>query len=269
MIVSLSANEKHTMKKTVFVTGATSGFGKAIATRFAKEGHNLIITGRRKERLDALKDELETEYGVTVSSFQLDVRDKEQVRQVAESLSAAGPSLDILVNNAGLASGLAPVDEGELSDWDLMIDTNIKGLLYVSKMLLPLLKKSSCPHIFNIGSTAGKTAYKNGNVYCATKFAVDALSQSMRIDLLPYKIKVTAINPGMAETEFSIVRFKGDELRAQKVYDDLKPLQAEDIAEVVYYCAHLPAHVCINDLTLTCTNQANAIYTLRDSELKQ
>lgn len=257
------------MKKTVFVTGATSGFGKAIATRFAKEGHNLIITGRRKERLEALKDQLGSEYGVKVSAFELDVRDKEQVKHVAEALTASQSSLDILVNNAGLASGLAAVDEGELSDWDLMIDTNIKGLLYVSKMLLPLLKQSALPHIFNIGSTAGKTAYKNGNVYCATKFAVDALSQSMRIDLLPYKIKVTAVNPGMAETEFSIVRFKGDEQRAQKVYDDLKPLQAEDIAEVVYYCASLPPHVCINDLTLTCTNQANAIYTLRDSELKR
>lgn len=269
MVVSLSVNEKHKMKKTVFVTGATSGFGKAIATRFAKEGHNLIITGRRKERLEALKDQLESEYGVKVSAFELDVRDKEQVKHVAEALTASQSSLDILVNNAGLASGLAAVDEGELSDWDLMIDTNIKGLLYVSKMLLPLLKQSALPHIFNIGSTAGKTAYKNGNVYCATKFAVDALSQSMRIDLLPYKIKVTAVNPGMAETEFSIVRFKGDEQRAQKVYDDLKPLQAEDIAEVVYYCASLPPHVCINDLTLTCTNQANAIYTLRDSELKR
>ncbi len=269
MVVSLSVNEKYKMKKTVFVTGATSGFGKAIATRFAKEGHNLIITGRRKERLEALKDQLGSEYGVKVSAFELDVRDKEQVKHVAEALTASQSSLDILVNNAGLASGLAAVDEGELSDWDLMIDTNIKGLLYVSKMLLPLLKQSALPHIFNIGSTAGKTAYKNGNVYCATKFAVDALSQSMRIDLLPYKIKVTAVNPGMAETEFSIVRFKGDEQRAQKVYDDLKPLQAEDIAEVVYYCASLPPHVCINDLTLTCTNQANAIYTLRDSELKR
>jgi NADP-dependent 3-hydroxy acid dehydrogenase YdfG len=172
----------------------------------------------------------------------------------------------ILVNNAGLASGLATIDEGDDKDWDLMIDTNVKGLLYVTKAVLPLLKKSTQPHIINIGSTAGKMAYKNGNVYCATKHAVDALNQSMRIDLLPFGIKVTAINPGMAETEFSLVRYKGDAARAAKVYEDLQPLTANDIADTAWYCAQLPKHVCINDLTLTCLNQANAFYTLRDSE---
>ncbi len=245
------------------ITGATSGFGKAIATIFASNGYNVIITGRREDRLNELKQILEASYKVNVTSLKFDIREKGAVKTAIENLNSA---VDILVNNAGLASGLAPIDEGDTDDWDLMIDTNIKGLLYVTKQILPLLKKSPSPHIFNIGSTAGKTAYKNGNVYCATKFAVDALNQSMRIDLLPYSIKVTAINPGMAETEFSIVRFKGDNIRAKKVYEDLQPLMAEDIANVVYYCATLPPHVCINDLTLTCTNQANAIYTLKNAE---
>ncbi|HRO42257.1 MAG TPA: SDR family NAD(P)-dependent oxidoreductase [Flavipsychrobacter sp.] len=251
------------MNKTIMITGATSGFGKAIATIFASNGYNVIITGRREDRLNELKQILEASYKVNVTSLKFDIREKGAVKTAIENLNSA---VDILVNNAGLASGLAPIDEGDTDDWDLMIDTNIKGLLYVTKQILPLLKKSPSPHIFNIGSTAGKTAYKNGNVYCATKFAVDALNQSMRIDLLPYSIKVTAINPGMAETEFSIVRFKGDNIRAKKVYEDLQPLMAEDIANVVYYCATLPPHVCINDLTLTCTNQANAIYTLKNAE---
>ena len=248
------------------ITGATSGFGKAIATLFAAKGYDLIITGRRKERLDHLQQELQEQYNVQVNLLSFDVRDKEQVQESMEILSKTIPSVDILVNNAGLASGLAPIDEGDIDDWELMIDTNIKGLLYVTKQVLPLLKNSRAPHIFNIGSTAGKMAYKNGNVYCATKFAVDALNQSMRIDLLPYGIKVTAINPGMAETEFSIVRFKGDSNRAGKVYEGFQALRAEDIADAVFYCASLPAHVCINDLTITCTNQANAIYSIKDSE---
>lgn len=248
------------------VTGATSGFGKAIATLFAQKGYSLVITGRRKERLTALKEELEADFSIKVVALNFDVRDREGVVKAIEGLRQSLDRIDILVNNAGLASGLAPIDEGDIDDWDVMIDTNVKGLLYVTRQILPLMKQQKGGHIFNIGSTAGKTAYKNGNVYCATKFAVDALSQSMRIDLLPYGIKVTSINPGMAETEFSVVRFKGDKERADKVYDGLQPLKAEDIADVVYYCASLPAHVCINDLTLTCTNQANAIYTVRDHE---
>ncbi|MBS1589405.1 MAG: SDR family NAD(P)-dependent oxidoreductase [Bacteroidetes bacterium] len=251
------------MKKTILITGATSGFGKAIAQLFAAQCYHLIITGRRSGRLNILKSELENQ-AASVTTLCFDVREKEAVKEAL--LSIQDRTIDILVNNAGLASGMSPIDEGNISDWDLMIDTNIKGLLYVTKETLPLLRKSKTPHIFNIGSTAGKTAYRNGNVYCATKFAVDALSQSMRIDLLPYGVKVTAINPGMAETEFSIVRFKGDEERAKNVYKDIKPLYAEDIANVVLFCATLPEHVCINDLTLTCTNQANAIYTIRDSE---
>lgn len=253
------------MRKTVLVTGATSGFGKAIAEIFAKNGYDVCITGRRVERLDALKQELETGYGVQVNTLQFDVRDRAAVVSAIDALKQQISQIDILVNNAGLASGLSTIDEGDMDDWDVMIDTNVKGLLYVTRQVLPIMKEHG-GHVFNIGSTAGKLVYKNGNVYCATKFAVDALSQSMRIDLLPYGIKVTAINPGMAETEFSLVRFKGDEQRAESVYRGFEPLHAEDIANTVYYCATLPAHVCINDLTITCTNQANGIYIVKDSE---
>jgi NADP-dependent 3-hydroxy acid dehydrogenase YdfG len=254
------------MGKTILVTGATSGFGKAIARLFAEKGYTVIINGRREDRLDVIKKEFEEQYQGKVIISKFDVRDKEQVRAAIETLRTQIDHIDILVNNAGLASGLSPIDEGDTDDWDLMIDTNIKGLLYVTRQVLPLMKQQGGGHIFNIGSTAAKTAYKNGNVYCATKFAVDALNQSMRIDLLPYSIKVTGIHPGMAETEFSIVRFKGDTERARKVYEGMQPLRAEDIADVVYYCASLPAHFCINDLTLTATTQANSIYSIKDAE---
>ncbi len=256
------------MNKTVLVTGATSGFGKAIANEFAKNGYNVAITGRREERLDSLKKELE-KYNVPVYALCFDVRQKAEVDAAINELKSKVETIDILVNNAGLASGLSTIDEGDTEDWDKMIDTNVKGLLYVTKAVVPMMRERRSGHIINIGSTAGKLVYKNGNVYCATKYAVDALTQAMRIDLLPYSIKVTAINPGMAETEFSIVRFHGDEGKAAKVYDDIMPLQAEDIANVVYYTATLPPHVCINDLTLTCTNQANGIYTLKDSDKAQ
>jgi NADP-dependent 3-hydroxy acid dehydrogenase YdfG len=254
------------MTKTIMITGATSGFGKAIAELFAKNGFNLIITGRREERLSALKEELESRYKIKVITLIFDVRDKQSVKAAFAELKGKAERIDILVNNAGLASGLAPIDEGETEDWDVMIDTNVKGLLYVTRQALEFMKPQGSGHIFNIGSTAGKMAYKNGNVYCATKFAVDALTQSMRIDLLPYNIKVTAVNPGMAETEFSIVRFKGDTERAKKVYEGFQALKAEDIADVVYYCATLPAHVCINDLTITATNQANAVFSIKDDQ---
>lgn len=253
------------MNKTVLVTGATSGFGKAIARQFAQNGYNVAITGRREGRLETLKTELEKN-GIKVYALCFDVRQKAEVDSAIEGLKNKVETIDILVNNAGLASGLSTIDEGDTEDWDKMIDTNVKGLLYVTKAVVPMMRDQRSGHIINIGSTAGKLVYKNGNVYCATKYAVDALTQAMRIDLLPYSIKVTAINPGMAETEFSIVRFHGDEDKAAKVYDDIMPLQAEDIANVVYYTATLPPHVCINDLTLTCTNQANGIYTLKDSD---
>lgn len=254
------------MNKTILITGATSGFGNAIARRFAASGYNLVITGRRTDLLEQTKQELEAAHNIIATTLCFDVRNKAAVKAALESLQHKNVAIDILVNNAGLASGLAPIDEGDTDDWDVMIDTNVKGLLYVTKMALPFLKKSTSPHIINIGSTAGKSAYKNGNVYCATKFAVDALNQSMRIDLLPHGIKVTAINPGMAETEFSLVRFKGDAERAKKVYENFEPLHPEDIAEVAFYCATLPKHVCINDLTMTCTNQANGIFSIKDSE---
>lgn len=254
------------MNKTILVTGATSGFGEAIATLFAQKGYDVCITGRREDRLKKLKETLEKEYNTKVELCVFDVRNREEVKTAIEDLANRVSSIDVLVNNAGLASGLGGIDDGNLDDWDVMIDTNVKGLLYVTRQIAPIMKEQKQGHIINIGSTAGKLVYKNGNVYCATKHAVDALSQAMRIDLLPYSIKVTAINPGMAETEFSLVRFKGDEEKANKVYDDIQPLVANDIADATYYCASLPAHVCINDLTITCLNQANGIYTLRDSE---
>lgn len=254
------------MQKTIFVTGATSGFGKAIATLFAQKGYAVIISGRRNERLIALKEQLEHDYGAKVISLCFDVRDKAQVSEAISALKQQVSKIDILVNNAGLAAGLATIDEGDTDNWDRMIDTNIKGLLYVTRQIAPMMREECSGHIINIGSTAGKLAYKNGNVYCATKFAVDALSQSMRIDLLPYGIKVTAINPGMAETEFSLVRFGGDEERAAKMYEGVNALKAEDIADAVYYCASLPPHVCINDLTLTCLTQANGFYAIKEAE---
>ena len=255
------------MAGKIFITGATSGFGKAIAIKFAENGYDIIAGGRREDRLQNLKAELEEQYGIQVTLSIFDIRNREEVKEAVDALRRHTDTIDILVNNAGLASGMATIDEGDIDDWELMIDTNLKGLLYVTRMVLPMLKAAKSAHIINIGSTAGKTVYKNGNVYCATKFAVEALNQSMRIDLLPYGIKVTAINPGMAETEFSLVRFKGDAARAKAVYNDIQPLRAEDIANVAFYCATLPPHVCINDLTMTCTNQANSLYTLRNSEL--
>ena len=253
------------MNKTILITGATSGFGKAIAIRFAKEGYNVCLTGRRKERLDALKLELEA-FGVSVVTLGFDIRNRVQVEAAISTLKTQVSSIDILVNNAGLAAGFSAIDEGNLDDWDTMIDTNLKGLLYITRQIAPMMRAQARGHIINIGSTAGKQVYKNGNVYCATKFAVEALNQAMRIDLLPYGIKVTAINPGMAETEFSLVRFKGDEERARGVYADIKPLQAEDIADIAWYCASLPPHVCINDLTVTCLTQATSVYAIKEHE---
>ena len=254
------------MRKTILVTGATSGFGKAIAERFAQNGYTVCITGRRKERLDEMKAELESKFDCKVITLQFDIRNRQEVADAIEILKTKTDRIDILVNNAGLASGLGSIDNGDIDDWEVMIDTNIKGLLYVTRMVAPIMTQQASGHIFNIGSTAAKTVYKNGNVYCATKFAVDALNQAMRIDLLNYGIKVTGIHPGMAETEFSLVRFKGDEDRAKGVYADINPLRAEDIADIVWYCATLPAHVCINDLTVTCLNQATSYYTIKEAD---
>jgi 3-hydroxy acid dehydrogenase / malonic semialdehyde reductase len=254
------------MNKTILVTGATSGFGKAIAERFAKEGYDVCITGRRAERLAAVKQELETQFGAKVITLQFDIRDSAQVEVAMTTLQTQVAQIDLLVNNAGLASGLSTIDEGDLSDWETMIDTNVKGLLYVTRQIAPMMRAQASGHIINIGSTAGKLVYRNGNVYCATKFAVDALTQAMRIDLLPYGIKVTAINPGMAETEFSLVRFKGDEERAKNMYAGVNALQANDIADIAWYCASQPPHVCINDLTVTCLTQANGFYSIKEAD---
>ncbi len=254
------------MSKTILITGATSGFGKAIATRFAQQGYTICITGRRADRLAEIKHELENTYAVNVITLTFDVRDNRQVEKAMASLKEQVQTIDILVNNAGLASGLSTIDEGNLDDWEVMIDTNVKGLLYVTRQIAPMMRSQAHGHIINIGSTAGKQVYKNGNVYCATKFAVDALTQAMRIDLLTYGIKVTAINPGMAETEFSLVRFKGDEERAKGMYAGVRALQAEDIADIAWFCASLPPHVCINDLTVTCLTQASSNYAIKEAE---
>jgi 3-hydroxy acid dehydrogenase / malonic semialdehyde reductase len=246
------------MKKTIFITGATAGFGKATAELFAKEGWNLILTGRRIDRLEALQNELKTIAGqIHISCF--DVRDFEACQKaLAEIPSHLLDNLDVLVNNAGLAAGRSSIDQGDLNDWNVMIDTNVKGLLHVSKLVIPYFKTQGKGHIVNIGSIAGKEVYPAGNVYCASKHAVDALTKSMRIDLLPYGIKVTQIAPGAAETEFSLVRFKGDQQTAHSVYEGYTPLYAQDIAETIFFVVTRPAHVTINDLVIMPTAQASA-----------
>jgi NADP-dependent 3-hydroxy acid dehydrogenase YdfG len=248
------------MSKIVFITGATSGFGKACAEKFASHGYDCIINGRRTDRLQSIADVLEKKYNIAVLQLPFDVRDEKGVGEAIQSLPEQWKAIDVFINNAGLAAGRDHFHEADINDWNTMIDTNVKGFLYAAKAISQLMVSKKRGHIINMGSIAGKQVYEKGNVYCATKFAVDAISQAMRIDLLPYNIKVTAINPGAAETEFSLVRFKGDEDTAKKIYDGLKPLAAEDIAEVIYYSASLPAHVCINDLSITCTQQADSIY---------
>ncbi len=256
------------MPKTILITGATSGFGEATARRFAAEGHRVIITGRRKERLDALQRELEGLYGSMdthdrVHCLHFDVRDQVDVEKAITSLPPEWNTIDVLVNNAGLAAGLDPIQDGKLDDWEKMLDTNVKGLLYVTRAVIPGMIARKAGHIINIGSTAGKEVYPKGNVYCASKHAVDALTKGFRQDLLPYGIKVTQVAPGMAETEFSVVRFEGDEARAKQVYHGLQPLRPEDIAELVFYVTTLPAHVCVNDLVVTPTAQANSSTVFR------
>jgi NADP-dependent 3-hydroxy acid dehydrogenase YdfG len=252
------------MNKSVLITGATSGIGLATAHLFAKNNYNIIITGRRKDRLVAIKSELENLYSIKVQALHFDVRNAEETNSSFQTIDKSiFPTIDILVNNAGLASGLSTIDAGVLADWDVMIDTNVKGLLYVSRAILPIMKSQGFGHVVNISSTAGKGVYPNGNVYCATKHAVDALSQSMRIDMLEHGIKVTSINPGACETEFSLVRFHGDKQKADAIYDGFNPLKPEDVADAIYYCCTLPKHVCINDLTLTCLTQANANYNIK------
>ena len=247
------------MSKIILITGASSGFGKATATKFAAGGWNLILTARRKEKLAELAKALEANYGIKTLCLTFDIQDKKAVFENLQNLPSEWQAINILVNNAGLALGRDSFENANLEDWETMIDTNVKGLLYASKAVLPMLIKEK-GHIINIGSTAGKEVYKDGNVYCASKHAVDAISKAQRIDLLPYQIKVTAIHPGAADTEFSVVRFKGDAEKANAVYNGYTPLKAEDIADTVWYVANTPAHVCINDLVITCTAQANSMY---------
>tara|TARA_R110001592_G_scaffold26780_4_gene99902 strand:+ start:858 stop:1619 length:762 start_codon:yes stop_codon:yes gene_type:complete len=250
-------------KKIVLITGATSGFGEATAKLFAKNGHSLIITGRRKERLEKLSKKLVADYNVEVMPLCFDVQSSTEVENAINSLPENWKNIDVLVNNAGLASGYGTIQDGNIEDWDKMINTNVKGLLYVTKNITPLMIKRGKGHIINIGSTAGKEVYLNGGVYCASKHAVDAISKGLRIDLLEHGIKVTQICPGAAETEFSEVRFHGDKEKAKNVYKGYQPMSAEDIAELIYYSATLPTHLCINDLVVTALAQANSFYINR------
>jgi len=246
------------MNKITLITGATSGIGRSCATIFAKNKHDLIISGRRKERLDKISEELKSEFGINVLTLSFDVRYNSEVKKAISSLPSEWKNVEILINNAGLAVGLGTLQDGDIDDWERMIDTNVKGLLYMSRAVLPLLADKNSGHVINIGSIAGKEVYPNGNVYCATKHAVDALTKAMRIDLVKHGIKVTQVAPGAIETEFSIVRFKGDEAKANSIYQGYKPLLPDDVANVVYYTTTLPAHVNINDLVIMPTAQASA-----------
>ena len=248
------------MKKIILITGATSGIGEACARKFASAGYQLIITGRRSERLAALKVELEQQFDATILALEFDVQDRKAVEATLGNLPEAWQSIDILINNAGLAAGRDFFEDADMDDWETMLNTNVHGLLYVSKAIVPLMIVNKKGHIINMGSVAGKEVYEKGNVYCASKFAVDAISKAMRIDLLKYNIKVTAINPGAVETEFALVRFKGDADKAAATYSGIKPLSGDDVADTIFYCSQLPPHVCINDLVIMPTQQAGTYY---------
>lgn len=254
------------MNRIIFITGATSGIGKACAETFAANGDNLIINGRRKERLDEMKKQLEQNYNIEVFCTPFDVRVKKEVFENINKFPERWRKIDILINSAGLALGRDTFDNADITDWETMLNTNVNGLIYVSKAVIPLMTKRKSGHIINLGSIAGDEVYERGNIYCASKSAVEFISRSMRIDLLPHHIKVTNIKPGAVETEFSIVRFKGDEMKASAVYDGLVPLTPQDIADSIFYCASLSPNVCINELTITCTAQANGVYSYRKKE---
>jgi len=252
------------MSKIIFITGATSGIGKAAADIFAKYGHDIIITGRRKEKLLQLSQILKEKYKIDVLALNFDIRKRAEVKKAVNSLEGKWRKIDVLLNNAGLAVGFDKIQEGNSDDWDTMIDTNIKGLLNVSHEIIPLFIENRKGHVINIGSTAGKVVYERGNVYSATKYAVDAISKSMRIDLLSEGIKVTQVSPGAVETEFALVRFKGDQDKAKNVYKGFKPLTANDVAQNIYYLTTLPDHVCINELEITALAQANSTYFYKE-----
>ncbi len=249
--------------KIVLITGASSGIGKSCAREFAKLKSNLILIARRKEKLDSFAEELRKEFHINILTYKVDVRNFEEVKNFYDNLPAEWKQIEILINNAGLARGLEKFYEGKVEDWDEMIDTNIKGLIYISRLVVPQMVERESGHIINIGSTAGHDTYPMGNVYAATKFAVKALSQSFRIDLLEKGIKVSSVDPGMVETEFSKVRFSGDEERAKKVYQGLTPLTPDDVADAVIYCATRPKHVNINQIILTPTAQASSNFVVR------
>jgi 3-hydroxy acid dehydrogenase/malonic semialdehyde reductase len=250
--------------KIALITGATSGIGAACARLFAQQGYRLIMVGRRAELLEELANTLKSQHHIEIQTLIADVREKQTITDVLESLPDDWKKVDVLINNAGLSQGLDPIDKGDTNDWDTMIDTNVKGLLYVTKVVSNWMIPKRSGHIINIGSIAGKEVYPNGNVYCATKHAVDALNKGMRMDLLQHNIKVTAINPGMVETEFSLVRFKGDEARAKNVYQGFDPLLAEDIADAIWFVVSRPAHVNINDMLIMPTAQASATMTVKN-----
>ncbi len=251
--------------KIALITGATAGIGRATAEIFAENKISLILTGRRKEKLKEVENQLKLKYEIEILSLCFDIQQQKEVEAALNRIPDKWKNIDILVNNAGLAKGLGPLQEGNLSDWEQMIDTNIKGLLYVTRHISPWMVQSKKGHIVNVSSIAGTQTYPNGNVYCATKHAVVGLSKSMRIDLLPYGIRVTSISPGMVETEFSLVRFGGDTARAKKAYEGLKPLSAEDIADTIWYSVSRKAHVNINDIEITPTAQANVRDAIRIS----
>lgn len=252
------------MNKIALITGVTSGIGKATALLFAENNFDLIITGRRADRLKLVSKEIQENFKVDVLSLTFDVRNYEEVKQNLGNLSKKWQNIEVLVNNAGLAVGTSTIDKGELDDWNRMIDTNVKGLLHVSKTVIPLLIAQQKGHIINLSSIAGKEVYLNGNVYCASKHAADALSKAMRIDLLSHNIKVTNIAPGMVETEFSVVRYKGDQQQADEVYQNMEPLLPKDIAEVILFAVQRPAHVTLNDIVIMPTAQANTSHLKRD-----
>lgn len=248
----------------VLITGASAGIGKACAEKFAGNGYDLILTGRRIARLDELKKELENQYAVKVKTLSFDIQNKEEVQTALDSLGDDWSQIDVLVNNAGLALGKEGFQDADIEDFEVMLDTNVKGLLYVAKWVVNGMKTRKKGHIINLSSTAAKEVYPGGHVYCATKHAVDAITKGMRIDLLPYNIKVSSVSPGMVDTEFSKVRFGGDQAKADAVYQGFTPLYAEDVADAIYYLASLPKHVNVNDLVMTCTAQANSYITYKE-----
>jgi NADP-dependent 3-hydroxy acid dehydrogenase YdfG len=246
------------------ITGATAGIGMACAKKFAAKNYNLILTGRRRERLEELKKELENNYAIGVVTLSFDIQNKEEVQMALDSLDNAWNRIDVLVNNAGLALGKEGFQDANLEDFEVMLDTNVKGLLYVAKWVVNGMKERKAGHVINLSSTAAKEVYPGGHVYCASKHAVDAITKGMRIDLLPFNIKVSSVSPGMVDTEFSKVRFGGDQAKADAVYQGFTPLYAEDVADAIYYLASLPKHVNVNDLVMTCTAQANSYITFKE-----